>query len=323
MSETTETMKAEAPKEKPEAKPDTPDVKPGPFITMMQANNNRPLLEAKRLLIYRVGDKRWLADEMGGYDKTFKELTWSPDYSKACRWTFAQFTNWIYHHDTGYLLELVDKKLAEEIRSQKRPITSLFSENEIKLIKAAPTNPAVRAMIGRSFKLQPPDSVKTYPELKEWLESTPNNKIAATTLVTAEEILAGATNQAQAATSFRVRITLDDEQYGNGNYTQRRRGTTTRELTAAQIMEEATNAIASGGNWGSFRDRVHWLATNADAWSLGPEMEWHGSPIVHDREIIRTTHMSVSTSRIELDGYLRKWCKDNMTSEQQRRIGLE
>lgn len=160
----------------------------------------------------------------------------------------------------------------EAVQVQKCTIDSVLPTSVINLIKVAPQNNTVRAVILAHLNVTIPDECVSYAQIKKWIEF--NYVPAALPEWVPPAAAPAATRFAPARPplpTFSFSFTASESEYGTAQYSVERSGNGLVDLTEQEILEEANESV----NWGEFLERINDLVDNNAAsnvnWDSIPE----------------------------------------------------
>jgi hypothetical protein len=116
-------------------------------------------------------------------------------------------------------------------------LTDLFEPGFIELLRLAPNNPLVRALLLRFTGQRPGPECATFAQLQEWVELHCEQRLAAP----------GPRRGDRAAGGIAINVEFSETEYGRTDYTVTRSGSDTFRVEAADLMQLVQDAIASGG----------------------------------------------------------------------------
>ena len=116
-------------------------------------------------------------------------------------------------------------------------LTDLFEPGFIELLRLAPNNPLVRALLLRFTGQRPGPECATFAQLQEWVELHCEQRITTP----------GQRRGDRAAGGIVINVEFSETEYGRADYTVTRSGSDTFRVEAAELMQLVQDAIASGG----------------------------------------------------------------------------
>lgn len=228
------------------------------------------------------------------------------------------------HHNL--LIELIDQDLALEISTRKIPKCSIeqaLRASLIELLKVAPLNPTARACIMRETTKMPPDSCKTYEELKAWVEENCEPRLSADYIRGAQAAIPEVVRAAENGTAFTATLRFQNREFGSATFWQNQDGVGDYEVSTEQVSSLVRRLAEQGITRPSIGYIVNQLVIDIaeDAWEVEPDMEACGDPIYDHDDTQGTDRQVVSPdSEASFRESLRDYLRATLPPEQAARI---
>jgi hypothetical protein len=117
-------------------------------------------------------------------------------------------------------------------------LSDLFESGFIELLRLAPRNPLVRALVLRRTGQALPPECDTFESLQDWLEQHCDRRSL---------LRASQSHSAHRTGGIVINVEFSETEYGRADYTVNRSGHETFRVEAETLVEIVQDAIASGG----------------------------------------------------------------------------
>ena len=153
----------------------------------------------------------------------------------------------------------------------RRQIHELFDPGFIELLRLAPRNPHVRALLLKLTGLMPAEELETFEQLQNWAE-------------TSCKALPIRDQPRPAFDGISINVEFADTEYGRANYSVSRSASALFELEADELMEIVQTAIEDGNQIGEIVKQIT-AKIEEDAWERSdPDMDDSGDYDYTDHE---------------------------------------
>lgn len=174
------------------------------LLTRSHLESIAELLSQKQIYVLENNPARMINGKVTYYDEKLLLVT---DRDLAHRFTYRMICG-TFNAAAVILFELVDQELAKEVLKKKCLFGQVFEPSFIAMLKAAPNNPQLRAVILANVGKLPPESANTFELIKAWVEESHG------TGVTGANVSAPPVNRE----AFRVSMLLRQRWHGQATY---------------------------------------------------------------------------------------------------------
>lgn len=183
---------------------------------------------------------------------------------------------------------------------RKCVLTDQFEPGFIELLRLAPNNPLVRALLLKFTGQRPGPECVTFDQLQDWIECHCEPR----------RLPAGPGRGAPEAGGISINVEFSETEYGRADYTVTRSGSETFRVGAAELMDLVREAIASGGGLEEVVDLVAGKIDD-DAWSqCEPSLDDSGDYAYDDHNSNGSDDSETDYSKEEIRNAVRAFVRE-------------
>lgn len=164
-------------------------------------------------------------------------------------------------------------------------IEEVFDSNFIEILRLAPKNPSVRALILKLTGKMPPSECETSEQVKEWVEMTCDKRTLPAR---------------KGGPGISIRVDFSQNECGLADYSVRRSGTDQFEIDADDLIEIVQTAIAEGDGLEVIVENIA-ARIDDDAWNhCDPQLDDYGDYDYTDHESRDSSDGEIEFSRSQI-----------------------